>query len=103
MKKLFYALIILGFYGLAQAEFQATWEYPNIPPDIVGFEIYVDGVSVWQGNDPLQRACQFECSLTGEPVNFTITARDTMNESSHSEIFLLDPMPPPPMSLTVLE
>lgn len=103
MKKLLYVLIILGFCELAQAEMQATWEYPDTPPDIVGFKIYMDGTSVWEGNDPLQRACQFECSLTGKPISFTITARDALNESVPSEAFPLDPIPPVPTSLIVSE
>lgn len=84
-------------------EFQASWEYPDVPPDLVGFELYVDGISVWKGIDPLQRTCQFTCSVTGEPVNFTITAYDAVNESKHSEVCRVDPPPVAPMSLTVVE
>lgn len=109
MKK--YIPIILSILALcfwagweAQAgEIQATWEYLDPPPDLMGFEIYVEGDSVWKGVDPLQRTCQFACSLTGDPVNFTITAYDAVNESEHSEAYPVDPMPVAPMFLTVVE
>lgn len=80
----------------------ATWEYPDPPPDIQGFTIYMNMGQVWTGSLPDQRSCQFELDLTGEPVDFTIVAFDAINESAHSEVFPMDPPPPAPTSLNVL-
>lgn len=104
MKKLICLLMVIGFCSIAQADrIQATWEYLEPPPDLMGFTIYVEGDEVWKGIDPLQRTCEITCSLNGEPVNFTITAYDAVNESLPSEAYPLDPTPPAPMSLTVVE
>lgn len=104
MKKYLLLILALGFCGIAQAgEIEATWEYLEPPPDLMGFEIYVDGDSVWRGVDPLQRTCQFTCSLTGEPVDFTITAYDAVNESVPSEAYPVNPVPARVMSFSCNE
>lgn len=105
MKRILFLVLITFVIGFSiktvnAGSLYAAWDYVSPPPDITGFNIYADNTLVHSVNSDV-RDCTFEMDLTGELVEFTITALDQSNESARSEIFPLDPIPSAPTYLTV--
>ena len=71
----------------------AQWEYPEI--DIIGFRFYIEEDMIAEVEGSEKRTIEFVCILYGDnPVNITITAYDSINESLKSEPFFITPVLP---------
>lgn len=101
---LFSALLLYNPAMADQPQITVSWEYPEAPPDLAGFRVYLDDNMIQEFANPGARSWTANISMAEGDHDFEMTAYDTAgNESSRSDAVTYSHNGPPvtPVNISI--